>query len=133
MLFRSLAGLNASKLGLMLSDSDLTEIAKRSKGTPRILNARLQWYKSYSMFNKGNRVDIDTVFSEQGIDENGFDIYDRRYIDVLRKNKKNALGVNSLSALTGIAVETIINNIEPYMIRMGYVLRTSKGRILGDV
>ena len=69
----------------------------------------------------------------RSIDDKGFDNYDRKYINVLKKNKNHALGVNSLSALTGIAVETITNNIEPYMIRMGYVLRTSKGRILGDV
>lgn len=128
-----LARLNAQKFGLMLSDDELLEIAKRSKGTPRILNARLQWYKSFTIFNSCRKYSVQQVFEEQGIDENGFDNYDRKYIEVLRKNKGNALGLNSLSAMTGIAVETITNNIEPFMIRMGYVLRTSKGRIIGHV
>ena len=63
-----LAGLNAKKLGLLVSDSDLFEIAKRSKGTPRILNARLQWYKNYITCNNA-QTDIDKIFQLQGIDE----------------------------------------------------------------
>lgn len=126
-----LARSNASKLGLMLSDEDMNEIARRSKGTPRILNARLQWYKSFTNYHNGKKMTVQEVFNEQGIDEHGFDNYDRKYIEILKKNKGNALGLNSISAMTGIAVETITNNIEPYMIRMGYVLRTAKGRIIG--
>jgi len=113
-----LAGLNAEKLGLLLSDSDLLEIAKRSKGTPRILNGRLQW---------------NEIFSLQGIDQHGLDIYDRSYIELLKNNKGNPLGLKSISSLTGIAIETIENSIEPYLIRKGFVKRTQKGRIIGDV
>ena len=51
----------------------LTEIAARSKGTPRILNARLKWYKDYIMFN-GLTDNIDDVFMAQGIDSNGLDV-----------------------------------------------------------
>jgi Holliday junction DNA helicase RuvB len=127
-----LARLNAQKLGLMLSKDEMIEIAKRSKGTPRILNARLQWYKSFTNYHK-KKMSIEEVFSEQGIDDKGFDNYDRKYINVLKNSKGTALGVNSISAMTGIAVETIVNNIEPFMIRMGYVIRTSKGRIIGKI
>ena len=128
-----LAGLNAAKLGLNLSESDLIEIAKRSKGTPRILNARLNWYKSYISYHKNNIINIDEVFNSQGIDSRGLDIYDRLYLDILSKNKMNPLGLKSISSLTGIAIETIENSIEPYLIRMGYVVRTQKGRVIGDV
>ncbi len=124
-----LARLNANKLGLMISDDNLLEISKRSKGTPRILNARLQWYKSYTSYMKNDSLTIDEVFSQQGIDSKGFDMYDRMYIEALRKNKANPLGLKSISALTGIAIETIENSIEPFLVRMGYVARTSKGRI----
>ncbi|NDB61858.1 AAA family ATPase, partial [bacterium] len=57
-----LAGLNAKKLGLMLEENDLIEIAQRSKGTPRILNGRLQWYKNYTSFYKDQKFTIDEVF-----------------------------------------------------------------------
>ena len=62
----------------------------------------------------------------------GLDIYDRMYLDVLKKHRTTPLGLKSISSLTGIAMETIENSIEPFLIRMGYVIRTQKGRIIGD-
>jgi Holliday junction DNA helicase RuvB len=126
-----LAGLNAGKMGLNISEEDLTQIAKRSKGTPRILNARLMWYKSFSNFHNNQSPDINEVFKSQGIDSNGLDLYDRMYLEILSKNKHNPIGLKSISSLTGIAIETIENSIEPFLIRMGYVIRTQKGRVLG--
>lgn len=128
-----LAGLNAKKLGLTIEQNDLLQIAKRSKGTPRILNARLMWYKSFSNFHNNSSPDIDEVFKSQGIDSNGLDLYDRMYLEILSKNKNNPIGLKSISSLTGIAIETIENSIEPFLIRMGYVIRTQKGRVLGNL
>ena len=125
-----LVGSNADKLGLNLTNEEMVEIAKRSKGTPRILNARLQWYKNY-IDSYPDEKDIDTIFNSQGIDEHGFDCNDIKYINVLKNNRLNPLGLKSLSGMTGIAEETIENSIEPYMVRMGYVTRTKRGRILG--
>lgn len=124
-----LASLNTEKMGLDVSDDDLIEIAKRSKGTPRILNARLKWYQNYllSIGDDG----VNAIFDVQGIDRFGMDVYDRLYIEVLEKNIGNPLGLKSISSLTGIATETIENSIEPYLVREGYVVRTQKGRILG--
>lgn len=127
-----LAGSNAKKLGLTIDDNDLLEIAKRSKGTPRILNARLQWYKNYVAFYKDKDIDIDEIFNSQGIDKRGLDVYDRLYLEVLQKSRGNPLGLKSISSMTGIAIETIENSIEPYLIRERFVVRTSKGRIIGD-
>lgn len=126
-----LAKSNANKLGVSLTEDELLQIAKRSKGTPRILNARLMWYKSYTSFHN-KKSDIDEVFANQGIDNRGLDIYDRMYLEVLQKNRMNPLGLKSISSLTGIAMETIENSIEPFLIRMGYVIRTQKGRVIGD-
>ena len=126
-----LAGLNAGKLGLSLDEDTAQKIARRSKGTPRILNARLEWYQSYKMFYKDNSVTVDEVFAEQGIDKEGLDENDRKYMSVLQDSKGSALGIKNISSMTGIAMDTIENSIEPYLVRMGYVLRTSKGRMLG--
>jgi Holliday junction DNA helicase RuvB len=126
-----LARLNAEKLGLMIADDDLVEIAKRSKGTPRILNGRLQWYRNYTSYYQDKAINIDEIFNSQGIDNMGLDIYDRMYLEVLKKNKTNPLGLKSISALTGIAIDTIENSIEPYLVRKGLVVRTQKGRVLG--
>lgn len=127
-----LAKSNADKLGVSISSEDMIEIAKRSKGTPRILNARLQWYRNYTSFYEDKTADIDEIFNSQGIDENGFDSNDNAYINVLKKNRGNPLGIKSISSMTGIAMETIENNIEPYLVRMGYVVRTQKGRLIGS-
>jgi Holliday junction DNA helicase RuvB len=124
--------MNSSSLGLVIPESDLLEIAKRSKGTPRILNARLQWYKNYKMCNEAES-DVHNIFQLQGIDEYGLDVYDRMYLDILKNNKGNPLGLKSISSLTGIAIETIENSIEPYLVRKGFVHRTQKGRVIGQI
>lgn len=124
-----LAKSNIQKLNIEISDDDLLEIAKRSKGTPRILNARLQWYKNYKLCNKED-VSVDDIFKMQGIDHNGFDVYDKLYIDTLAKSKGTPLGLKTISSLTGISIETIENSIEPYMVRKNFVIRSQKGRIL---
>ena len=127
-----LARLNLEKMELKVSDNDLVEIAKRSKGTPRILNARLEWFKSYKTFYP-EESDIDLIFNVQGIDEKGMDENDRRYLDILKKNIGNPVGIKSISGMTGIAMDTIENSIEPYMVRQGFIIRTQKGRILGKI
>jgi Holliday junction DNA helicase RuvB len=127
-----LARSNSSKMGIVIDDSDLLEIAKRSKGTPRILNARLQWYQNYKSCYSDSAT-IDDIFTIQGIDENGFDVYDRMYLNILKKSKGTPLGLKSISSMTGIAIDTIENSIEPYLARKGYVLRTQKGRIIGEI
>lgn len=126
-----LARLNAEKLGLMISDEDLLEIAKRSKGTPRILNGRLQWYKNCVAYYTDRKLSVDDIFINQGIDKDGLDVYDKMYLKVLLKSKGSALGLKSISSLTGIAIETIENSIEPYLVRKGFVVRTQKGRVIG--
>lgn len=127
-----LAGSNANILQLNIPQDHLVGIAQRSKGTPRILNARLEWYKNYTSFYPDEK-NVDTIFNTQGIDEYGLDENDRKYLAVLKKNMGNPLGIKSLSGMTGIAIDTIENSIEPYLVREGFVVRTQKGRILGKM
>lgn len=127
-----LAGSNADLLELNIPQDHLYGIAQRSKGTPRILNARLEWYKNYTSFYP-NEKDIDAIFNTQGIDRYGLDENDRKYLNVLKKNIGNPLGIKSISGMTGIAIDTIENSIEPYMVREGFVVRTQKGRVIGKM
>ena len=53
------------------------------------------------------------------------------YLEVLVKHKGSPLGLKSISSLTGIAIETIENSIEPFLVRKGFVVRTQKGRVIG--
>jgi Holliday junction DNA helicase RuvB len=127
-----LARSNADKLGLTIDEEDLLEVAKRSKGTPRILNGRLQWYKNCVSYYADKKMTVDEIFNNQGIDKNGLDVYDKMYLQTLIKSKGSALGLKSISSLTGIAMETIENSIEPYLVRSGFVVRTQKGRVIGS-
>jgi Holliday junction DNA helicase RuvB len=127
-----LARSNANKLNIDISDEDLLSIAKRSKGTPRILNSRLQWYKNYQLCHPNNKSSISEIFNIQGIDENGLDNYDRMYLDLLLSSKGSPLGLKAISSLTGIAIETIENSIEPYLVRKRFISRTQKGRVIGN-
>ena len=86
-------------------------------------------YKSCSSDNAS----VDDIFNLQGIDENGLDVYDRMYLDILKDNRSTPLGLKSISSLTGIAIDTIENSVEPYLVRKGFVKRTQKGRILGII
>jgi Holliday junction DNA helicase RuvB len=125
-----LAGLNAKKLGLTIDDDRLLEIAQRSKGTPRILNGRLLWYKNYTSYYQNHDMSIDEIFKNQGIDSMGLDSNDRLYLEALKKSKGVPLGLKSISAMTGIAIDTIENSIEPFLVRQGLVVRTQKGRMV---
>jgi Holliday junction DNA helicase RuvB len=127
-----LARSNCDKLSISIDETDLVEIAKRSKGTPRILNSRLQWYKNYKTCHPNSTESIDEIFSIQGIDQDGLDAYDRMYLNLLLSNKGNPLGLKAISSLTGIAVETIENSIEPYLVRKKFISRTQKGRVIGN-
>ena len=55
---------------------------------------------------------------------------DRKYLEALKNNIGNAIGIKSLSSMTGISMETIENSIEPYLVRSGFVVRTQKGRVI---
>jgi Holliday junction DNA helicase RuvB len=127
-----LARSNCDKLSISINEKDLIEIAKRSKGTPRILNSRLQWYKNYKLCHPNSNKSISEIFDIQGIDEDGLDNYDRMYLDILVKSKGSPLGLKAISSLTGIAIETIENSIEPYLVRKRFISRTQKGRVIGD-
>lgn len=127
-----LARSNADKLNIDISDDELVEIARRSKGTPRILNSRLQWYKNYKLCHTDSTKSISEIFDIQGIDEDGLDNYDRMYLQLLINSKGSPLGLKAISSLTGIAIETIENSIEPYLVRKRFIARTQKGRVIGD-
>ena len=73
---------------------------------------------------------IDDIFLNQGIDSKGMDDNDRKYLEALKNNVGNPIGIKSLSSMTGISMETIENSIEPYLVRSGFVVRYTKRKSL---
>tara|TARA_R100000995_G_scaffold52674_1_gene25598 strand:- start:1544 stop:2482 length:939 start_codon:yes stop_codon:yes gene_type:complete len=131
-----LLSINAEKMRLNISDDALSTVARVSRGTPRIANNFLEWLRDYSIAHniQGLQKHQATEALEmQGIDENGLNPIDRKYIDVLKKLPKgSAIGVNTLCSALSVDKQTIEQKVEPYLIQCGYIGRTPKGRVLLD-
>tara|TARA_R100000988_G_scaffold22229_1_gene10982 strand:- start:1855 stop:2793 length:939 start_codon:yes stop_codon:yes gene_type:complete len=131
-----LLSINAEKMRLNISDDALSTVARVSRGTPRIANNFLEWLRDYSIAHniQGLQKHQATQALEmQGIDENGLNPIDRKYIDVLKKLPKgSAIGVNTLCSALSVDKQTIEQKVEPYLIQCGYIGRTPKGRVLLD-
>ena len=131
-----LLSMNAAKMNLAISDDALATVARVSRGTPRIANNFLEWLRDYSIaydIQGLQKYQATQALEMQGIDENGLNPIDRRYIEVLKNLPKgSAIGVNTLCSALSVDKQTIEQKIEPYLIQQGYIGRTPKGRVLLD-
>jgi Holliday junction DNA helicase RuvB len=124
---------SASILGVSLDDSGAHEIARRSRGTPRITNRLLRRVRDYA------EIKADGIINEQtanraldllDVDEFGFDMMDRRLLlAVIEKFQGGPVGVENLAAAIGEERGTIEDVIEPYLIQQGFLMRTPRGRV----
>jgi Holliday junction DNA helicase RuvB len=118
--------------GVKLVPDALDEIASRSKFTPRIAKKLLEWSLCYARSKGISRLsgtDIVTAMQVYGVDKDGLTEYDRRYLTVLRA-KKVPVGLKTIADELGLSDETVSEYIEPYLIKVGMVSRTKKGRVL---
>lgn len=122
---------NAAKLGVLCDDEAALEIARRSRGTPRVANRIVRRARDHAQ-NLGNSLLSLEIVKEtcelMGIDALGLDRITRRYLDVL-VNRRVAVGVEALAAVIGEDKSNLEEAIEPYLMRIGFVERTPKGRI----
>lgn len=109
------------------------EIAKRSRKTPRIANRLLKRVRDFAtVYNAGKVNDqiIKESFEKLNIDDTGLDATDKKYLKVLvGKFDGGPAGVDTLSAATAIDKDTIEDVIEPYLLQIGFIKRTPKGRV----
>lgn len=123
--------INCKKLGLQLSDDAKTIVATSSRNTPRIVNNRLVWIKHYAQYHNiqiVNKADILNALKLEGINQHGIDDNDRKYLSMLKHHQP--VGLNSLVSLTNIDKDTIENVIEPFLINLELIKKTTKGRML---
>lgn len=122
---------SAKILGIDVDDEGLKEIAKRARFTPRTANYFLKRCRDYAQVNKTN-IDKKNVFlalSLLGIDELGLSDSDRSLLTIIiEKFGGGPVGINTLAAATGEEEATIEEVIEPYLIRLGLIDRTPRGR-----
>ena len=124
---------NAAKLNTPIDAGACREIARRSRGTPRVANARLHWARIYATA-RGDGTISEQVSHEaldiQQVDSEGLDKNDRRYLEVIIDAFGGGpTGVEAMGATMNIAVDTLADEIEPYLLREQYLIRTPRGRL----
>jgi Holliday junction DNA helicase RuvB len=124
---------NARKLNTPLAPDAALEIAQRSRGTPRIANARLWWARSFSASERDGAINIETAreaLKMAEVDLLGLDKQDRRYLETLVKVFEGGpTGVEAIAATMNLAADTISDEIEPYLLREQMIVRTPRGRM----
>lgn len=123
---------NAGKLKTTIDDDAAGELAGRSRGTPRLANARLRWVRDYATARSNGHVSLAVArdaLAMQEVDAEGLDKQDRRYLETLiRVFDGGPTGVEALAATLCLAVDTIEEQVEPYLLRREFLLRTPRGR-----
>jgi Holliday junction DNA helicase RuvB len=124
---------SANLLGVEIEPTGAHEIARRSRGTPRIANNLLRRVRDYAEVRHDGRITesvADKALAMLEIDENGLDEMDKRILEaIIVKFGGGPVGVNSLAVAVGEEPDTIEEVYEPYLIMEGYLNRTAQGRV----
>jgi Holliday junction DNA helicase RuvB len=124
---------NARKLQTEVADEAALEMARRSRGTPRIANKRLTWARSYSASEADGRITLEVAraaLAMAEVDGEGLDKQDRRYLEVLiGVFEGGPTGVEALAATMNLPSDTLSDEIEPYLLREQFIVRTPRGRL----
>jgi len=125
---------NAAKtLSIDVNEKEAFEIAKRSRGTPRIAINLVKRARDYASVYKSGRVDSSTTnetFESLRIDKLGLDEEDRKLLFLLRSKNGKPLGLTTICAILNEDKTTVEEIIEPYLLSLGFIEKTPKGRIL---
>ncbi len=124
---------SATKLAIPVDQDGAREIARRSRGTPRIANRLLRRVRDYAEVKGAGgvtRPSADAALAMLEVDHRGLDDMDRRVLDAIaRKFDGGPVGIDSLSAAINEERDTIEDVIEPFLIQEGFVMRTPRGRV----
>jgi len=130
---RFIAERSANIFGVSMDTEGANEIARRSRGTPRIANRLLRRVRDYAEVKADGRINRDIAGSALDmlkVDANGFDSMDHRLLEaIVKKFDGGPVGVDSLAAAIGEERSTIEDVLEPYLIQQGFMMRTSRGRV----
>jgi Holliday junction DNA helicase RuvB len=127
----------ANLLNIDIDEAGAHEIARRSRGTPRIANNLLRRVRDYAQVKHDGSVTkeiADRALEILEIDENGLDEMDKRILEsVIAKFGGGPVGVNSLAVAVGEEPDTLEEVYEPYLIMEGYLKRTPQGRVATEL
>ena len=121
-------------LGMNCEDGALERLARRARGTPRIAKKLLRRARDWAQIQAGGVLDVTGVeacLSHLGIDELGLDAQDRRYLGYLGiKMGGRAVGIGTIAAALAEDPATIESVVEPYLLKIGFIQRTPRGRVV---
>jgi Holliday junction DNA helicase RuvB len=124
---------NAKKLQTEIAPEAAEELARRSRGTPRIANARLAWARHFSASEADGRVTLEVAqqaLEMAEVDGEGLDKQDRRYLETLiGVFGGGPTGVEAIAATMNLPSDTLSDEVEPYLLREQFIVRTPRGRI----
>jgi Holliday junction DNA helicase RuvB len=124
---------SAGILGIAADDAGCLEIARRSRGTPRIANRLLRRVRDFAEIRGDGTITAplaDKAMNLLQVDNNGLDEMDRRFLTTLIEHFQGGpVGVNSLAASLSEERGTLEDVVEPYLIQQGYITRTARGRM----
>lgn len=124
---------SAGLLEVEITETGALEVAKRSRGTPRISNRLLRRVRDYAQVKADGVVSseiADAALKMLDVDSLGFDVMDRKLLQaVLEKFGGGPVGLDNLAAAIGEERDTIEDVLEPYLIQQGYLMRTPRGRV----
>ena len=129
----SIVARSAGCLNLELEQQAAFEVARRSRGTPRIANRLLRRVRDYADVRNGGIISVDVAkqaLSMLDVDDAGFDYLDRKLLSaVIERFDGGPVGLDNLAAAIGEERDTIEDVLEPYLIQQGFLQRTPRGRI----
>lgn len=125
---------NATKLRVDIEPDAALEIAGRSRGTPRLANNRLRWVRDFATSRHNGKVTravARDALDMYGIDPIGLDPQDRKYLETIaRVFLGGPVGVEAVAHTMNVATDTLIDEVEPYLLRQALIVRTPRGRRL---
>ncbi|HEY2840627.1 MAG TPA: Holliday junction branch migration DNA helicase RuvB, partial [Pirellulales bacterium] len=123
---------SSRKLRVEIDTDAANEIAIRSRGTPRLANNRLRWVRDYATSRADGRIThavATAALAMQGIDQRGLDSQDRKYLEtIIRMFHGGPVGVEAIAHTMNTAPDTLEDEVEPFLLRAGLVIRTPRGR-----
>ncbi|MFH2049936.1 MAG: Holliday junction DNA helicase RuvB C-terminal domain-containing protein, partial [bacterium] len=108
------------------------EIAKRARGTPRIANRLLRRVRDYNDVKSEGAIDVEIAgkaLDAEGIDNIGLDNLDRKLLQIIIEYYKGGpVGIEALGATLNEEIDTLVDMVEPYLLKIGFIQRTKRGR-----
>jgi len=127
---------SAKLLDIAINREAASAVAVRSRGTPRIANRLLRRVRDYAMVKANGQITSESAgasLDAEGIDAMGLDQFDRKLLKIIIEFYKGGpVGVEALGATLNEEIDTLVDMVEPYLLKIGFIQRTKRGRMASD-